>query len=188
MINAKNRIKELLEGLGLQQERAVYSRSQAGAGAWTSVLVISLPDRCPTSGTGTASTRSQADIMAAENALAELADAPEGQPWDWVPIRAEAQAGDALLKLAAYLAAGLATTEDRSLWLQIHESDFALANVFDRWRAEGAPEFAVYGAGLGEKLKSTLVEAVIWRRYGSRVLGVEAAAALGELREVLSRR
>jgi hypothetical protein len=187
MINAKNQIKELLEGLGLSQELAVYSSSQAGAGAWTSVVRITLPERPPISGTGTSSRRAQADVAAAEDALAKLNAEPGMKPEDWEPIYAEAQAGDALLKLAGYLATSLATREERSWWLQVHESDGALARVFDRWFDEGIPELAMYGRGLGEKHKSTLVEALIWRRYGARVLGPGAVNALGELRDMLSR-
>jgi len=188
MLNAKNQIKELLDGLGLPQGCAVYSSTQAGAGAWTSTVALTLPEREPITGVGTASRKSQADIAAAADALAKLTTEQATEAVDWAPIYAEAQAGDALLKLTGYLATGLAAPEDRSRWLQVHESDEALAQVFDRWFDEGVPELAVYGRGLGEKNKATLVEAIIWRRYGARVLGPEAVEALGELREALSRR
>lgn len=128
MINAKNQLKELLEGLGLPQDRAVYSSTQA-----------------------------------------------------------EVAAEDALHKLAGYLATGLRSPEERSWWLQLHEADASLAQVFDRWFDEGVPELAMYGRALGEKNKATLVEALIWRRYGARVLGPGAMEALSELQEALSR-
>jgi len=188
MSNAKTQLKELLDGLGLSQACAVYSSTQAGAGPWTSTVTLTLPEREPIAGVGTASRRSQADISAAAEALAELAADRATEAVDWAPIYAEAQAGDALLKLTGYLATGLAAPEERSRWLQLHESDASLAQVFDRWFDEGAPELAMYGRGLGEKNKATLVEAIIWRRYGARVLGPEALEALGELREALARR
>ena len=187
MINAKNQIKELLEGLGLPQDRAVYSSRQAGSGAWTSTVEITLPDRAAIIGVGTATRKTQADVAAAEDALARLEGEQATDARAWALIYAEAQAGDALIKLAGYLATGLISPEDRSLWLQVHEADKELAQVFDRWFAEGAPELAMYGHGLGEKNKATLVEAVLWRRYGARVLGPGALEALGELRAALSR-
>lgn len=127
-------------------------------------------------------------MLAAEHLLAQVEEEFVLEPHDWEPIFAEAHAGDALLKLAGYLATSLGTREERSWWLQIHESDRALAGVYDEWLAGGAPELAMYGPRLGEKHKSTLVEAVIWRRYGVRVLGTGAVDALGELREALSGR
>lgn len=188
MSNAKNKIQELLAGRGLPMNRVVYSSTQAGVGAWTSTVVVTLPDRPPLTGTGTAMRKTQADIAAAEDAMAKL-EAEKGTVGghDWALICAEAQAGDALVKLAGYLASGLASPEERSRWLQLHESDGALAKVFDRWFDAGDPDLAAYGRGLGEKNKSTLVEAIVWRRYGARVLGPGAGEALGELRNALAR-
>ena len=104
---------------------------------------------------------------------------------DWGQIYAEAQAGDALLKLVGYLAAGAASPEERSRWLQRHESNDWLADVFDRWREDGDPDLIAYGRGLGVKNKSTLVEALLWRRYGARVLGPDAVEALKEIGEAI---
>lgn len=182
MSNAKNDIKELIETFGLSQQVAVYTHEPAGRG-WRSTLVLQLPLREAVTGVGAGARASEAD-MAAARAVKDQLDASLFQAWP--AIRIEAQAGDALLKIAAYLASGPATAADRSCWLQAVESDPALAVVYDRWAAEGAPELAAYGPGLGEKAKAALVEAVLWRRYGARVLGPEAALALAELRGSLT--
>jgi hypothetical protein len=75
----------------------------------------------------------------------------------------------------------------RTALVLLHESEGALAKVFDRWFDVGDSDLAAYGRGLGEKNKSTLVEAIVWRRYGARVLGPGAGEALGELRDALAR-
>ncbi|HNC97869.1 MAG TPA: hypothetical protein PKW90_17200 [Myxococcota bacterium] len=187
MINAKNQIQELLAGLGLPINRAVYTHTQAGVGAWTSTLVVTLPDRPPLTGTGTAMRKSQADIAAAADAIAKLEEERGLAGQNWALMYAEAQAGDALLKLAGYLNSELTSPESRSRWLQLHESDASLSQVFDRWFDQGDPDLAAYGRGLGEKNKATVVEALLWRRYGTRVLGPGAMEALAELRVGLTR-
>lgn len=185
-MNAKNQIQELLAKKGLPLSAAVYTSTQDFIGGpWTSTVVLTLPGQPPITGTGKAMRKTQADVAAAEDALAKLKTEPSPTDHDWAQIQADAQAGDALLKLATYLAHDLASPEARSLWLQEYESDAALARVFDIWFEAGDPDLAAYGAGLGEKNKATLVEALVWRRYGKRVLAHEAGRALRELREAL---
>lgn len=187
MINAKNRVLEKLDALGLPRSLAVWVHTGGAPGeGWTSTLTLTLPDRAPIVGVGTAGRKPQADVVATEAVLAALASDSDPDGHDWAKVYAEAQAGDALVKLAAYLTGESASPEDRSRWLQQHESDAALARVFDRWLEEGAPELVSFGRGLGEKNKATVVEAVIWRRYHARVLGSGAGEALGELRAALS--
>lgn len=187
MLNAKNQIQELLAGKGLPLSSAVYtSTPDVDGGRWTSTVVLTLPGQPPIVGTGAAQRKTQADVAAAADALAKLETEPSPTGHDWGQIHTDAQRGDALLKLAGYLAEDLASPEERSLWLQSHESDAALARLFDRWFEAGDPDLAVYGAGLGEKNKATLVEALVWRRYGKRVLAHGAGIALGELRQMLA--
>lgn len=183
MMNAKNQLLELLQKRGLPLNLADFDSQQPYPGApWQSTVTVSLPDRPTVSGTGTGSRKSDAEVNAAADALLKL----NGDDSAWDPIRAEAQVGDALLKLAAYLADDLDSPEAKSAWLQVNESDAKLARIFDRWQLAGDPDVSNYGAGLGEKYKSTLVEAILWRRYGRRVLGPEAAEALRELRRALT--
>lgn len=42
-------------------------------------------------------------------------------------------------------------------------------------------ELRAYGPGLGVKLRATVIEAVIWRRYGPHVLGDGASRAMAGL-------
>lgn len=186
MINAKNRLQELLMGRGLPGSLAVYTSTQAVVGGvWTSTVVVELPTQAPVTGCGVDPHKRQAEVAAAEDALASLATTGGAGGQDWGQIYAEAQAGDALLKLVGYLAAGAASPEERSRWLQRHESNDWLADVFDRWREDGDPDLIAYGRGLGVKNKSTLVEALLWRRYGARVLGPGAVEALKEIGEAI---
>lgn len=187
MSNAKNRIQEILADLGLPPGHATYSHgSRASDGYWVSTVSVEIPGRAALLGNGAASRVTQADVAAAEDALEGLLAWTQAEGIDWPTIRAEAQAGDALLKLAGYLSADLSSTEARSRWLQRHESDAALAQVFDRWVEAGDSDLAVFGPLLGEKRKSTLVEAMIWRRYSHRVFTAETLDALGELRAALA--
>lgn len=187
MTNAKNQIKELLEAVGLPQRCAVYTSPPSELGVWTSTVVVTRPAAPPLSGTGTGRRKRHAEVAAAEDAMAKLPSDESTKGPDWALIYADAQVGDALLKLAGYLATGLASPGERSQWLQLNESDRALAKVFDRWLDAGDPDLTAYGRGLAEKHKSTLVEALVWRRYRDRVLGPAAMEALGELREALAR-
>lgn len=186
MLNAKNQVLELLDARGLPRSRALFTSHQIGVGPWMSTLVLDLPDRAPVTGTGTGQRKSSAEIAAAEDLLVKLEAQQHVDVLDGV--QADAQSGDALVKLVAYLATGLDGPEARSFWLQQHESDGWLAGVFDRWYADGDPDLATYGEGLGEKNKATIVEALIWRRFGARVLAPGAIEALDELRQLLARR
>ena len=78
----------------------------------------------------------------------------------------EAQAGDALIKLCAYLSPELDSPEKKSRWLQERESDAYLTTRFDRLQAEGHPSLALFGENLGHKRKATWMEALVWRDYG----------------------
>lgn len=182
-MNAKNELKELLEARGLPTTLATYTHTQGVAGLWTSTVEVRIPGREPVHGVGTATRKTEADIAASADVLPKLTEASEADTAHWALIIAEAQAGDALIKLAAYLGGG--SPEERSVWLQDHESDVALARLFDRWYEEGAPELISYGSGLGTKYKATLVEAIIWRRFGARMLAANALVVSGELRSTV---
>lgn len=101
---------------------------------------------------------------------------------DWDQIRCDAQAGDALLKLAHYAAPGSSTPEARSKSLQSSESDSVLARLFFQLRGS-EPWLRTFGPGLGEKLCATLVEATVWRRHREEVLHDGADRVLAELRQ-----
>lgn len=181
--NAKNHLKELLESLGTTLEEGTVIRSQEPSpGTWESTVTVKVPGLPEATGSGRSRRRRQAEIAAAEVAFQAL---KEMGP-DWSRVFRDAQAGDALLKLSAYLAEDLDSAESASRWLQARESDDALAEMFNRWKAAGDEDLVGYGTGLGTKQKASLVEALIWRRFGARVLGPEAKSALAELRTLLS--
>lgn len=182
--NAKNRLKELLESLGSTLERGADIRTQqVPPGAWESTVTVKVPGLPEATGSGRSHQRRKAEIAAAEVALRSLRDVGP----DWPSVFRDAQAGDALLKLSAYLAEDLGSAEAASRWLQACESDDALASVYDQWKAAGDEDLLRYGPGLGTELKASLVEALLWRRFGARVLGPEARSALAELRAMMAR-
>jgi hypothetical protein len=104
---------------------------------------------------------------------------------DWESSRVEAQAGDALIKLAVYLASDPGSAAAASLLLQRVERNALLAELFDRWQAEGDPELADWGNHLSVARKGTVVEALLWRRYGDFVRTDAARGQLGALLALL---
>ena len=97
----------------------------------------------------------------------------------------DAQAGDALIKLAVYRANAHQTAAERCAKLQQIESDARLADVYDRWRARDEPDLGVFGPELGRKAKATVVEAMIWRRHAAAVHTL--AGELDALLDAISR-
>ena len=183
MFNAKNQLQEILQQRGLPLSLVSYTVVQPAPLGWASRVELALPGQPVVSAIGHGTRKTFAEVDAAERLLAQLTAANDAgvEESAWEAVRVEAQRGDALLKLAAYLHPTLGTAAERSAWLQRTESDTALAGLFDAWKAQGAPELAGYGDGLGEKAKATLVEAVLWRRFGPLVMAPGAAEALGAL-------
>jgi hypothetical protein len=183
MPSAKNKIQELLQQRGLPLTLVSYTEVTPAPLGWSSRVELALPGKQPISAVGHGARKTTAEVDAAEKliALLEGANDTDLDEAAWEAVRVEAQRGDALLKLAAYLHPTLRTAAERSAWLQSNESDSALAQVFDKWRALGDPELADYGDGLGEKAKATVVEAELWRRFQARVLAPGAVEALAAL-------
>ena len=168
--NAKNQLQELLQSLGHPADQVQF-RARGGGDQHEAWVEVGLSDRVHITAHGQASRRTEAEIKAAEDALVQLR-AQHPELWlDWTQIYAEAQAGDALIKLAAYLSDDLPTPEDKSRYLQAVEADAHFVRVFDHWRSQGDPDLVLLGPNLGKKNKATYVEALIWRRYGQQVLG-----------------
>lgn len=183
MFNAKNQLQERLQKAGQPLHLVTYTTVTPAPLGWSSRVELALPGRPVVSAIGHGTRKAFAEVDAAEKLVALLsgADVTGIDAAASEAVRVEAQRGDALLKLAAYVHPALGAASDRSAWLQRTESDTALARVFDAWKAEGAPELADYGDGLGEKAKATLVEAVLWRRFHAQVLAPGAAEALAAL-------
>jgi len=180
--NAKNQLLELLKNLGYSEDCADFQpESVSPASFHQSTVVVGFPDGRTVQGSGRGSRKSDADIAAAKDAIEQLSNNYPDLMVDWADITVQAQAGDALIKLGIYLSTSIKSASDKSLHLQRLESDPHLAKVFDYWKAQGDPDLAIWGANLGEKRKATLVEALLWKRFGTQVISTSAFERLQAL-------
>lgn len=180
--NSKNQLFELLKNLGCSEDCADFqSESMSPSSFHQSTVVVSFPDGRTVQGFGRGSRKSDADIAAAKDAIDQLFNKYSDLIVDWADIKVQAQAGDALIKLGIYLSTSIKSASDKSLQLQSLESDPHLARVFDYWKTQGDPDLAIWGTNLGEKRKATLVEALLWKRFGSQVLSTNASEQLQAL-------
>jgi len=185
--NAKNQLLELLQSLGSFAEEAVFSKMEAApSGGYRSKVVVTFPDGREMKGIGDGKDRTDADIAAAQQVLNIIRTDHPDLMIDWDELKEEAQAGDTLIKLGVYTALNLSDAATKSLLLQELESDSHLARVFDRLQVENDPDLAIFGSNLGEKRKSTFIEALLWKRYREKVLQPGARKALHELLDLLS--
>jgi len=180
--NAKNRLLEYVQSLGLSPNVVRFKTNQTGmSGGWRSLVEVTLPDGRSLSGVGLHNGKRDAEIAACEEALAGIeTHTAEESTWS------DAQPGDLLIKLAAYMTLQGASPEERSQWLQQNEQDVVLAELFDRWWGEGISDVRDLGSGRGTKYKATAVEALIWRKFKDRVLRPDAKEALAEIVKLVS--
>jgi hypothetical protein len=184
--NAKNHLLELLKNLGCSEDCAVFRPQLISSGLHKSTVVVNFPDGRTVQGTGMGSRETDADISAAHAAIEQLQNEYPDLIVDWDEIKVQAQAGDALIKLGIYLSADIKRASANSLQLQRLESDFNLAQVFDQWRAQNDPDLACWGPRLGEKRKATLVEALLWQRFGQKVITADMFKQLQALIKTLT--
>lgn len=183
MINAKNRLQEYFQRRGERIDwHQALTHVQLPGGAWQATLQHVTPDGRTIAGVGVGPRKSDADVLACEEAMNALGPEPHDGVWT------EAQAGDALIKLAIHATRQEATPAERTDWLRDHESESALARVFEAWADAGDPDVAELGPECGQRRKATLVEALIWRRFRDRVLGPDAEAALEAIVSMLEGR
>jgi hypothetical protein len=178
--NAKNKLQELLDDLGCTGHCIGFQHTSV-ADLYRSTVMVTFPDGRTVQGTGEGQRKSDADITAAQDALDRVARIYPYLLVDWKKLGIEAQAGDALIKLGVYLSAESKSAADNSNRLQVSETDAHLARVFDRWKAQNDPDLAIWGNDLGAKRKATLIEALLWRRYGQNVIAANAPAQLASL-------
>jgi hypothetical protein len=183
--NAKNQLQELLQDLGCDRNCADFQPSPPLSYLHGSTVTVTFPDGRSVRGTGEGMRISDADIAAAQAALKQMRIDYADLFIDWDVVSVEAQAGDALIKLGVYCSKEFKTAEDKSKRLQTLESDKHLAKIFDQWNNNGDPDLAIWGPHLSEKRKATLVEALLWRRYGQQVISVTAPKQLQSLLESL---
>jgi hypothetical protein len=148
---------------------------------------VTFPDSRIVQGTGEGKRRTTADIAAAQNAIDRMRQDHPDLIIDWDEIYAQAQAGDALIKLAVYLSINLDSTKAKSKYLQNVESNLHLAQVFDRWKTQGDPDLAIWGTELSEHRKASLVESLLWKRFGQQVIAIDAPKNLQDVLKSLYR-
>ncbi|MEM6262531.1 MAG: putative dsRNA-binding protein [Bacteroidota bacterium] len=185
MYNDKNRLHEFLRDLGYWESRVTYHTRNDGSGAFTSRVEVNFADGRVVQATGEGGRKTEAEIAASTAVLKVIHDEHPDLEVDWDEIFVEAQAGDALIKLGAYLHPDLDTAADKSRWLQKMESDDHLISVFDHMQASGDPDVAIFGQNLGNKRKATFVEALVWRKFGSKWVTDAAKDGFGELASFL---
>jgi hypothetical protein len=182
--NAKNKLQELLDNLGCAGN-CIDFRSTPLADLYCSNVTVTFPDGRIVRGCGKGHRKSNADIAAAQDALALLDREYPDLLVDWHKLDVEAQAGDALIKLGVYLSPELTSTAAKSNRLQNVETNAHLAKVFDRWKAQNDPRLVIWGTNLKEHRKATLVEALLWQGYGQQVIADNAPAQLADLLSTL---
>jgi hypothetical protein len=182
--NAKNKLKELLDNLGCTGNCIDFQHTSV-ADLYRSTVMVTFPDGRTVHGTGEGQRKPSADIAAAQDALDRVNREYPDLLVDWKKLSIEAQAGDALIKLGVYLSAESKSAADNSNRLQVSEPDAHLAKVFDRWKAQNDRDLAIWGNDLGEKRKATVIEALLWRRYGQNVIATNAPAQLASLLRTL---
>jgi hypothetical protein len=184
--NAKNQLLDLLKNLGSHEDFADFQPSvPLPPYNHGSTLIVTFPNGCSVRGAGEGIRIPDAHIAAAQAVLDQVHLRHSNLIIDWDEVSVEAQLGDALIKLGVYCSEEFQTTEDKSKQLQILEADKHLAKIFDQWKNSNDPDLAIWGPHLGEKRKATLVEALLWRRFGTQVISITAPKQLRSLLESL---
>ncbi len=178
--NPKNKLLELLQWYGMSTTGVFKNEQVSVHGGWRSAVHLPLPDGQVLTGRGEGQRISEADGNAAAEALAAIEIASDDQA-----LWSEAQLGDALIKLAAYLVLREAGPEATSHWLQKHERDKALSRLFERWKDADDPRVRAYGVTRGWKFQATVVEALIWRQFNETMVSPDALKGSAELMALL---
>jgi hypothetical protein len=173
--NTRSQLESLLGHIGLvAKDHISVSEHQTGEQAFVAIVTVVLPSGQTLEAEGRESVGKRETTLSACSTMLNLirhAHPEYFQPWE--DIRLEAQAGDALIKLAAYLAIDFTSAKSTSEFLQKFEANKHLGFVFDAQRQSGNPFFSAWGEHLSPERKGTLVEAWIWRRYGQKAVSPE---------------
>ena len=181
--NPRNQLESVLRQAGLVAENHIeVVTDQLGEQSFRARVTLEFPDGVVVSEEGGQTIGKKPSIkLACQAVLDQLQHTHPYLFTSWEELRVEAQAGDALIKLAAYLSDAVPTAAAASDWLQALESNENLAQVFDRWKAVDHPELTQWGTWLSDDRKGTIIEALIWRQYGARILSASARAELAGL-------
>lgn len=170
--NSRSQLESLLGHIGLvAKDHIRVSERKTGEQTFVATVSVVLPSGQTVQAEGRESIgKGETTLSACSSVLDLIRQAhPEYfQPWE--TIRLEAQAGDALIKLATYLATDFTSTKKTSEFLQKFETNKNLGFIFDTQRQNGNPFFSIWGEHLSPDRKGTLVEAWIWQRYKQKVV------------------
>ncbi|MGF1674610.1 MAG: double-stranded RNA binding motif domain-containing protein [Rivularia sp. (in: cyanobacteria)] len=163
----------------------MFQSRPACPGLYYSTVKVKISDSRTFEANGVGRGKKDAENTAAGTLLDRLHHKHPELVINWEEINVEAQRGDALIKLGVYLSAECHSANDKSKQLQNLEPDSHLAQVFDRWKSQGDPDLAIWGSHLGVKRKATLLEALLWRRFGMQVITTNAPTQLQFLLKTL---
>ncbi|MFK7979156.1 MAG: putative dsRNA-binding protein [Saprospiraceae bacterium] len=172
MSQDKNKLQEFAQNIGYLADSIRYESLAISQGQtfFKSKVQVSFNLGIRITEEGIGATKLVAQNNAAAAALKTLkANHPE-LAVNWKTVDMEAQAGDALIKLAAYLTDKLSSSEAKSRWLQRVESDANLEAMFDKLHQEQDPSVAMFGKNIGKKHKATWMEALIWEWFNNKGL------------------
>lgn len=163
--NPKNKLAELIKEWGYPDQFVKYRSYDTAGNGFVSEVHLPFNNGIEPRARGTGPRKKEAEKAAAAALLSLIkSDFPQLMI-NWQAIFIDAQAGDALVKLAAYVSPKLNTPEKKSKWLQEHETDARFEAIFDRMHSRRDPRVAFFGKNLGKKRKATFIEALIWRTY-----------------------
>lgn len=167
--NAKNKLKELLESIGHQDNKITEYHTESLNPA-RSTLIVTFPHGLILQGNGQANKLNNAEFIAAQKVLDQLHEDHSQLVVDWGKLMVEAQRGDALIKLGIYLSENFTKPSDKSLELQKTETNQRLAQVYDQWIADKDPDLTGWGTHMEVHKKASVVEALLWRKFNDKVV------------------
>ncbi len=182
MDNAKNQLHEFVKELGYFENCITFDSTclSLEEGFYSRVTFLVKDGReIVSEGKGQKKTASQIDASA--NLLTLIYEDHSDLIIDWEQVRIEAQAGDGLIKLSAYLNDAHPTAAQKSFWLQEMETDKHMVEIFDRLQSQNDDSVALFGNNLGAKRKATWIEALIARKFSHAIISPSAQKAFGEL-------
>lgn len=182
-MSAKTLLKEVLEDRGLHlKEDCSFTVVEDGMGGWRAHVTVTLPTGEVLTGSGGGRRWSHAEVQASADLMARHPDFRALGVAD----KRDALAGDALIKLATYLEDPARDPASTSGRLGRIECDTNLAAVYDGWARDRDEATRPYGCHLGVERKAMIVEATLWRRFGSQMLGPGSASSLSEVLGILT--
>ena len=175
MTNSKNELHELVKDLGYLESVVNFSSKwDDEKQVFVAHARFGLPKSDQIEGIGFGKKKKVAEISASGELLKIIRRDYTHLVIDWEEVRKEAQLGDLLIKLYAYLSEEMMTAADKSIWLQQNETDQHLVKIFDRLSLRRHPSVSFLGENLGTKRKATWIEALIWRKFGKEILASTA--------------